>query len=152
MCVCSAEMQCLPSTIVVGHASVKLNDCMAVGASQALHGLLCPIWECTQWWPDGIYLRLISSEGSDYVSLPVCFYQLQLLMFRLRGLSQVETISGDIYKVTKSFPKEKKRMQKMEPSKTSQTRWERHHNTFTPSLHLVAFCQLCTTKNSLHTH
>ena len=31
----------------------------------------------------------------------------------------------------------------IEPSKTSQTRWERHHNTFTPSLHLVPFCQLC---------
>ena len=39
----------------------------------------------------------------------------------------------------------------MEPSKTSQTRWERHHNTFTPSLHLVPFCQLCTTKK-LSTH
>ena len=38
----------------------------------------------------------------------------------------------------------------MKPSKTSQTRWERHHNTFTPSLHLVPFCQLCTTKNSTH--
>ena len=32
--------------------------------------------------------------------------------------------------------------------KTSQTRWERHCNTFTPSLHLVPFCQLCTTQNS----
>ena len=31
----------------------------------------------------------------------------------------------------------------MEPSETSQTRWERHHNPFTPSLHLVPFCQLC---------
>ena len=31
----------------------------------------------------------------------------------------------------------------MKPSKTSQTRWERHHNTFTASLHLVLFCQLC---------
>jgi len=30
----------------------------------------------------------------------------------------------------------------MELSKTSQTRWEWHHNTFTPSLHLVPFCQL----------
>ena len=30
----------------------------------------------------------------------------------------------------------------MEPSNTSQTRWERHHNTFKPSLHLVPFCQL----------
>ena len=39
----------------------------------------------------------------------------------------------------------------MEPSKTSQTKWERHHNTFTPSLHLVPFCQLAMTpkKNSL---
>ena len=27
----------------------------------------------------------------------------------------------------------------MEPSKTSQTRWERHHNTSIPSLHLVPF-------------
>ena len=39
----------------------------------------------------------------------------------------------------------------MEPSKTSQTRWEQHHNTFTPSLHLVPFCQLCTPKK-LSTH
>ena len=31
----------------------------------------------------------------------------------------------------------------MEPSKTNQTRWEQHHNNFTPSLHLVPFCQLC---------
>ena len=38
----------------------------------------------------------------------------------------------------------------MEPSKTSPTRWERHHNTFTPSLHLVPFCQLCTTRNSTY--
>ena len=29
-----------------------------------------------------------------------------------------------------------------ESSKTSRTRWECHHNTFTPSLHLVPFCQL----------
>ena len=31
----------------------------------------------------------------------------------------------------------------MEPSKTNPTRWEWHHNNFTPSLHLVPFCQLC---------
>ena len=30
----------------------------------------------------------------------------------------------------------------MEPSKINQTRWEWHHNNFTPSLHLVPFCQL----------
>ena len=38
----------------------------------------------------------------------------------------------------------------MEASKTNQTRWEWHHNTFTPSLHLVPFCQLRTPQNSLH--
>ena len=27
----------------------------------------------------------------------------------------------------------------MQPSKTSQTSWQHHHNTFTPSLHLVPF-------------
>ena len=32
----------------------------------------------------------------------------------------------------------------MKRSKTNQTRWEWHHSTFTPSLHLVPFCQLCT--------
>ena len=40
----------------------------------------------------------------------------------------------------------------MEPSKTNQTRWERHHNIFTPSLHLVPFCQLCTTPNHMHNY
>ena len=29
---------------------------------------------------------------------------------------------------------------KMEPSKTRQTKWEQHHDTFTPSLHLAPFC------------
>ena len=43
----------------------------------------------------------------------------------------------------------------MEPSKTKQTRWEWHHNTFTPFLHLVPFCQLCTPWNThwpIHIH
>ena len=31
----------------------------------------------------------------------------------------------------------------LEPSKTDQTRWEWHHNTFKPSLHLMPFLQLC---------
>ena len=34
--------------------------------------------------------------------------------------------------------------------KNQPTRWEWHHNTFTPSLHLVSFCRLCTPQNSLH--
>ena len=47
------------------------------------------------------------------------------------------------YKVTKKCSKGKQAHVGMERSKTSRTRWERHHNTFTPSLHLVPFCQLC---------
>ena len=43
----------------------------------------------------------------------------------------------------KKFSKGKQAHVGMERSKTSRTRWERHHNTFTPSLHLVPFCQLC---------
>ena len=46
-----------------------------------------------------------------------------------------------IYKDTKKFAERKQAHVGMKPSKTSQTRWERHHNSFTPSLHLVPFCQ-----------
>ena len=53
--------------------------------------------------------------------------------------------------VTKKFSEWKQAHVGMERSKSSRTRWERHHNTFTPSLHLVPFCQLCTTKK-LFTH
>ena len=45
-----------------------------------------------------------------------------------------------IIQVTKKVSERKQVHAVMEPSKTSQTRWERHHNTFTPSLHLVPFC------------
>ena len=38
----------------------------------------------------------------------------------------------------------------IEPSKTSQTRSEWHHNTLPPSLHLLPFCQLCTPQKSLY--
>ena len=31
----------------------------------------------------------------------------------------------------------------LKKKQNSQTRWEWHYNTFTPSLHLVPFCQLC---------
>ena len=37
------------------------------------HGLLCLTWEPASCQPDEIRLRLISSEGSDYISLPVSF-------------------------------------------------------------------------------
>ena len=46
-------------------------------------------------------------------------------------------------RVTKGFSKGKQAHVEMETSKTSQTRCERHHNTFTPFLNLVPFCQLC---------
>ena len=47
-----------------------------------------------------------------------------------------------IYTSPKKLSKGKQAHVGMERSKTSRTRWERHHNTFTPSLHLVPFCQL----------
>ena len=50
---------------------------------------------------------------------------------------------GNKYKVTKKFAKRKQAHVGMKSSKTNQTRRERHHNTFTPSLHLVPFCQNC---------
>ena len=50
----------------------------------------------------------------------------------------------------KKFPEGKQVNVGMEASKPNQTRWEWHHNAFTPSLHLVPFCQLCTPQNSLH--
>ena len=53
--------------------------------------------------------------------------------------------------VTKTFSRWKQVHVGMEPSKTSQTRWEWHHNTFIPSLHLVPFCKQCPTKK-LSTH
>ena len=40
----------------------------------------------------------------------------------------------------------------MEPSKISQTRCKRQHNTFTPSLHLVPFCQLLHPKKTFCMH
>ena len=48
-----------------------------------------------------------------------------------------------IVKSQKDFSEQKQAHVGMEPSKTSQTRWEWHHITFTPSLHLVPFCQRC---------
>ena len=43
-------------------------------------------------------------------------------------------------KSKKSFLKENKRMYGWKPLKTNQSRWEWHHNIYTPSLHLVPFC------------
>ena len=65
----SAEMQCLPPTSVVGRASAKLNDRMAVGASQVLAWLAVPHLGCP---PNGGLMRFILDEshqkGSDYIT------------------------------------------------------------------------------------
>ena len=52
-------------------------------------------------------------------------------------------VIGLYIQVTKKFAKRKQAHVGMKSSKTNQTRRERHHNTFTPSLHLVPFCQNC---------
>ena len=77
----------LTPTIVVGCVSVKLNDHMAVGASQAL--ALCSIWE-----PNGSLMRFILDESHQKEVITYHFLsvvQLQLLTLRLYRLSQVET-------------------------------------------------------------
>ena len=65
----SAEMQCLPPTSVVRCASAKLNDRMAVGASQVLALLAVPH---LGYPPNGGLMRFILDEshqkGSDYVT------------------------------------------------------------------------------------
>ena len=62
-------MQCLPPTSVVGRASAKLNDRMAVGASQVLAWLAVPHLGCP---PNGGLMRFILDEshqkGSDYIT------------------------------------------------------------------------------------
>ena len=63
--------------------------------------------------------------------------ELQTAVATVRYIVQHKTQRGDVHVG-------------MEPSQTSQTRWEWHCNTFTPSLHLVPFCRLCTAQNSLH--
>ena len=50
------------------------------------------------------------------------------------------SVLGIVLKVRKKFSERKQAHVGMEPSKTRQTRWEQHHNTFIPSLHLVPFC------------
>ena len=64
---------------------------------------------------------------------------------RVRGEGGREGERGgrQMNKVTKKFAKRKQAHVGMKSSKTNQTRRERHHNTFTPSLHLVPFCQNC---------
>ena len=79
-------MQCLPPTSVVGRASAKLNDRMAVGASQVLAWLAVPHLGCP---PNGGLMRFILDEshqkGSDYItSFQSClFIQLMLRLYRL---------------------------------------------------------------------
>ena len=76
----------LTPTIVVGCVSVKLNDHMAVGASQAL--ALCPIWE-----PNGSLMRFILDESHQKEVITYRFLsvvQLQLLTLRLYRLHKLK--------------------------------------------------------------
>ena len=57
---------------------------------------------------------------------------------------------GNRNKSHKVFTEGKQAHVGLEPSKSNQSRWEWHHNIYTPSLHLVPFCLLCTPQNSLH--
>ena len=58
----------------------------------------------------------------------------------------IESIS----KSHKKFSEWKQLHVEMEPSKTNQTRWEWHHNTFKPSLHLGNHALSTPTKSTFH--
>ena len=127
--------------------------CFVLGFYEALLGLLNPInkeVQCLdlQFHLEAFEFMIILCSLQFYTSIlyRVCIFSphlSSLLPFLKTKIAQTSH---------KKFSKGKQVHVGMERSKTSRTRWERHHNTFTPSLHLVPFCQLCTTKNSLHTH
>ena len=87
-------------------------------------GERCPLQEHgEQWW---------HSTLSTYVLHLLSLYQqLQYCLCTV-----VSTITSH-----KKFSERKQAHVGMEASKTNQTRWEWHHNTFTPPLHLVPFCR-----------
>ena len=84
---------------------------------------------------DNIHLYFTDHAFSPRLSLPLLF---SLTISKKKREKKRNTSR-------KSFLRENKTLVHvgMEPSKTDQTRWEQHHNTFTPSLHLVPFHQLC---------
>ena len=85
------------------------------------------------------------------------FFTLQTMHFPLGLPSHLSSLTIPNKKQTKKMTgtshkkvSERKAHVGMRPSKTRQTRWEQHHNTFTPSLHLVLFRKVCTPQNSQH--
>ena len=126
------------------HFSLEITDLVTMAATtwtlHTNHGiidiLLCHVYKGIHHHtnqnepPSGKYRNAL-----QYIS-PNCHYILS-------HISQSHVSPKTILKVTKKFAKRKQAHVGMKSSKTNQTRRERHHNTFTPSLHLVPFCQNC---------
>ena len=130
--------------------------CFALGFYEALLGLLNPpdeeVW-CLDWqfhFKAFEFMTILSSfyyhtVHTMHLPLGLPSHVTSLLPFLKSNTKNKKHQE----QVTKKFSEWKQVHVGMEPSKTNQTRWEWHHNNFTPSLHLVPFCQLCTPKNSL---
>ena len=136
-------------------SQIKLM-CFLFGFYEALLGLLNPVNKEVQYLDLQFHLETFefmmiycSLQFYTFVLYRVCisFPHLSSLLPFLKTIPKKKAQTSP-----KKFSKGKQAHVGMERSKTSRTRWERHPNTFTPSLHLVPFYQLCTTINSLHTH
>ena len=119
---------------VIKHVSliivVKIITCAKVQGSAVTiqgiqHTMVCAWWYTLVWQALLCYLCRSWSINDNHCQI------------------YVDDSERAYIQVIKMFSKGKQAHVGMEPSKTSQTRCERHHNTFTPSLHLVPFCQLC---------
>ena len=134
-------------------SDIKLM-CFVLGFYEALLGLLNPVDKEVRCLDLQFHLEAFDDSLFFVNNTILYFHTLQSVHLLLSPPLFFLTISKkkSHKQVTKKFSKGKQEHVGMEHSKTSRTRWEQYHNTFTPSLHLVPFCQLCTTKNSLHTH
>ena len=123
--------------------------CFTLGFYEALLGLLNPVDKFTislgSIWIYDDSLFFVNNTVPCFIPYRPCIFPLpaSLLSYYFNKKKQQE-------QVTKKFSEWKQAHVGMEPSKTSRTRWE-HHNTSTPSLHLVPFANYAQQK-SLHTH
>ena len=134
--------------------------CFVLGFYEALLGLLNPVNKEVRWLDLQFHL-----ETFEFMMI-LCSLQFHTFILYMQSVHLL--LSPPLFSLTISKTNSKKKEAQtslkkvsegkqahvgMECSKTSRTRWEQHHNTFTPSLHLVPFCQLyAQQKNSLHTH
>ena len=131
--------------------------CFVLGFYEALLGLLNPVNKELRCLDLQFHLEafefmmiLCSLQFYTFILYRVCIFSFPHLSSLLPFLKTIPE-KKESQTSPKKFSKGKQAHVGMERSKTSRTRWERHHNTFTPSLHLVPFCQLYAQQKTLYT-